>query len=306
MTHPRRMPTGRTASASDSEPTQAAGRATAPWPHYEDALRHCFPDKDALLAEARALSAAHRQARRRRTQGTALGVLALAIAGTWWVDPAWRSETLRTAVGERSVWTLRDGSRIDLNTHTTLVVESRLRSRTFRLESGEAMFTVAHAWRPFVVHTPHSAVRDIGTVFNVRVQPGQDDVTVSEGAVDVTARGRSDARRVVANQTLRVNPDGAASATASMALRTVNAGEVVAWQQGRLIFRETPLAQVAEQIERYRPYRLRIADARVGQWRLTGAYDIAGLDQLLRDLPHIVPVKVVAEGQGYLIQPAGR
>ena len=107
-----------------------------------------------------------------------------------------------------------------------------------------------------------------------------------------------------ANQALTVRPGEWPLEPQTTQMAQQELGDLLAWQHGRLVFRSTPLAQVVEQIQRYRPYRLEIADAQVAALRLSGAYDIVGLDQLVHDLPHIIPVRLLRDEQGYVIQRA--
>jgi len=255
---------------------------------FEDALRERFPSRSDLLAEARALT------QRRRTARRAVPplLLAAAVACAWWADPAWRTEEIRTAVGERTQWSMRDGSTLALNTGSVLKVESRLRSRRFVLEQGEAAFHVAHGWRPFIVRAGEVSVRDIGTAFNVRRHGGGAEITVLEGAVEVSEPGRPP-RTLTAAQAM-----SAGLADGPQSLRAVDADRVGAWQQGRLVFDATPLDAALAEIGRYRPAPIELADAQAGRLRLSGAYDINDIEGLIDLLPQVLLVSVARRPDG--------
>ena len=232
-------PTRSTDSPPPAEPTRGDAATDALQPFVEGLSRH-FAPRDALLAEARAQTARQRQRKRiASTAGTSL-VVAL-LGGTWWLDPAWRTQELRTAVGERSSATLSDGSTVQLNTDTVLQVQSRLRSRQLVLLQGEALFRVGkgwtEAWKPFIVHAPGARVRDIGTAFNVRTRQRDTQVTVLEGAVEVSRPGAADGDagplRVDAGQAWIVASAGAA---ARPWVSSADAAQVTAWQRGKLVF----------------------------------------------------------------------
>src|SRR5699024_4763926 len=71
-----------------------------------------------------------------------------------------------TALGEQRTEKLPDGTRIVLNTQTTLQVRYSPRQREVTLQHGEAMFEVAHdARRPFKVIVGDGSVTDLGTKF---------------------------------------------------------------------------------------------------------------------------------------------
>ena len=50
--------------------------------------------------------------------------------------------------------------------------------------------------------------------------------------------------------------------------------EIAAWRAGRLIVRGETLAEVVETLDRYHPGVIVIADARLGQARITGNFDL--------------------------------
>jgi len=269
-------------------PRRARERADAIAP-FEDALRERFASREELLAEARATTL--RQRGRRSSAGTAVLMAAL-VAGLWWADPAWRTEEIRTATGEQARWTLRDGSTIALNIASVLRVETRLRTRSFVLEQGEAAFHAAHGWRPFIVQAGAATVRDIGTVFNVRRVGGGANVTVIEGSVEVSAPGRPP-QRLTAGQAL-----DAAGTGPAQPVRQSPPGVAVAWQQGRLVFDGTPLADALAEIQRYRAAPIVLADARAGRLRLSGEYDIRHIEALIDALPQALPVAVQRSPDG--------
>ena len=98
-----------------------------------------------------------------------------------------------TAIGERSTFTLSDGSVVTLNTNSELAVDFSEGRRDIRLRRGEASFDVAkNPNRPFVVHAGDGIVWAVGTAFSVRyssAESGLDrpavDVVVTEGTVKV-------------------------------------------------------------------------------------------------------------------------
>lgn len=249
---------------------------------FEDALRERFATREALLAEARAAT----RRRRGAVRGGSVALIAGLVAGLWWADPAWRTEEIRTAVGEQSRWTLRDGSALALNTGSVLKVESRLRTRRFVLEQGEAAFHVAHGWRPFIVQAGTATVRDIGTAFNVRRLGDGADVVVLEGRVEVRRPGQPP-QVLPAGQALAVAGDGPSPAVRRVAPETAGA-----WQQGRLVFDGTPLAEALAEIQRYRAAPIVLADERAGRLRLSGEYDIRRVEALIDTLPQALPVTV--------------
>lgn len=258
---------------------------------FEQALRSRVPSREALLAEAKAQTA--RQRRRKQALGGGLSLLVLAGA-LWTIDPAWRSEDVRTAVGQRDSLQLADGSRIILNSATHLRIEQRLRSRQIELVVGEATFTVVHAAKPFIVRSQGVEVLDIGTVFNVRSDSRGVGVAVIEGAVQVST-AQSSPQRLDGGQQVLASAErlGAISAGDSM--------RATAWQQGKLRFDGTPLRDVIADIQRYRQAPIALGDPRIGELRVSGEFDSVAVESLIDLLPAILPVMVSRGGDGSVV-----
>ena len=73
---------------------------------------------------------------------------------------------------------------------------------------------------------------------------------------------------------------------------------VTAWQRGRLVFRDTPLAQVVAELNRYLRSPLRIDDRKLAQLRVAGTLPIDEPESVLDVLPHIAPVIVLYAADG--------
>ncbi|MDH1011075.1 FecR domain-containing protein [Pseudomonas nicosulfuronedens] len=263
-------------------------QASDPLEPFEQALKARVPSRSELLAEAKAFSA--RQRRRKQAVSGSLSVLALGV-GLWFADPAWRSEELRTSVGQSESLRLADGSRVVLNSATTLHVESRLRSRQIELVEGEATFTVAHGPKPFTVRSQGVSVRDIGTAFNVRSDRRGVSVTVLEGTVAVSSSSSPEQRLEVGQQ---IN----ATRSSLGQVQTADAARAIAWQHGKLSFDGTPLQDVLADIQRYRAAPIRLGDPRVAGLRVSGEFDSRAVESLIDLLPSILPVRVSRQPDG--------
>lgn len=258
-----------------------------PLDRYKAALRDRFPGSEEIFRRDEQRRLARRSAA--KAGATTAAVAALA-AGLWIADPAYRSDSFTTAVGETGTRALADGSTVTLNTGSTLQVQWRLRSRRLRLERGEAMFRVAHGARDFIVHAKGTTIRDIGTSFNVRLEETQENqsvtVTVLEGAVEV--RAGADRAVLTTGQTAAAGPAGLETP------RATDPAPLTAWQRGKLVFDGMPLDRAVAEMRRYHaaPIVLDLPDARASVLRLSGEFDHRRIDALLDLLPAILPVRV--------------
>lgn len=289
-----------------SAPLPASASPTAAC--FSEALRQHFPSRESLIQEASAMTTAQ-QRRKRMLAGVGAALPLILISVALWLDPAWRTSVLQTDIGKIGQYTLPDGSRVVLNTDSRLMVQERLRTRSLVLEKGEAAFTVAPDWRPFIVHSGPIRVRDLSTAFSVQDLAHGRRITVLEGAVEVDDTRTQEAALVpslVLKEGQRIQtydnvvglraPDGR-----PLAIETINLAEAKAWQQGRIVFNGTPLTQAIADIQRYREQPIVLAAPALGSLRLSGVYDVQHIEQLLDSLPRALPVRIERKPDGQLL-----
>jgi len=233
--------------------------------------------------------------RRFLRQALAASVVAAAVGLGWF---AWQQQRLdysrsfETAFGERRQVELPDGSHLEINGRTRLQVNFSAGQRDIHLERGEVMFSVAHdSSRPFVVEAGNGTVTVTGTRFDVRRDPAQTRVAVEQGSVRVQGQGGS---KALLGAGLGSHIDAHGQVAAPYA---VDAAALTAWRSGKLVFNDASLRQVAEEVSRYRQTPLKVAP-NVAALRLSSTFRVDDTDALLRALPSILPVVVVAHADG--------
>ncbi|VVQ18929.1 Protein FecR [Pseudomonas fluorescens] len=206
-----------------------------------------------------------------------------------------------TALGERKHVALPDGSVIDLNSRSRLLVRYEKDRRVIELSEGEAMFSVAHdTSRPFVVETGNGKVTVTGTRFDVRRDIAQTRVAVEQGTVKVQGRDAADDQFINLTAGLGTSVDAQGKVAAAYA---VNPAELTAWRSGKLVFNNASLSEVAAEVSRYRQKPLTVANPTVASLRLTSVFKSDNTDALLKALPSILPVAVrtLADGSQEII-----
>ena len=239
---------------------------------------------------------------RRRVVG---GCVAASVAGGL-ATAAWRYEgdvdLYRTRVGQRRIVTLADGSRVHLNTASTIEVALKKDRRQVRLVKGEALFEVAHdASRPFLVDAASARLRAVGTAFNVRIRENLVELTVTEGVVAVAQTGdpvlRPKGPHIAAG-------DGAIIRAGAVA-PTVLGGQVLrqrtAWQEGVIEFQGETLPQAVEEFNRYRAQPIIVGDARLDNIRVGGRFEVDEADKFLLALESSFPVKAILSADGSVL-----
>lgn len=201
----------------------------------------------------------------------ALAAMLVALVATatllWLARPAAYS----TAVGEQKVATLEDGSRIALNTDSSVQVRYRADTRLVVLDRGEAMFEVAHnSARPFLVRAGNRQIRAVGTSFVVRRQGGSVSVTLLHGKVAVT--DLDPAARAAPPTFLNPGERLRAAAQGPARIDAQPVEVATAWRRGQAVFANTPLADAVAEMNRYGGPRLVVADAGLAGLQISGVF----------------------------------
>ena len=183
--------------------------------------------------------------------GLAVAAAAAVAVGAWITRPVSEIQSLATGVAQRETHLLSDGTRVELNAHTSLRFENTQSGRKARLTGGEAIFFVTKdATRPFLVETPAGTVRVTGTAFNVRTEPSDNtlDVTVLEGSVEVRPREVSGGPMALkAHDRLTVN----AKQAEQRVLSEEELEAVLAWRNGQIVFNDVRLAEAVARFARH-------------------------------------------------------
>ena len=282
-----------TLSPSDREAferwrARSAAHAAA-WQRAEDMLRGFGQVPPRIAGET--LRRLDRPGRRQALRALA-GLLVLGPAA--WLggrELPWRewSADARTATGEQRRMELADGTQLVLNTASAVDIDYTAQQRTLWLRAGEILLTTGRdaprLQRPFVVQTAQGAIRALGTRFMVRDEGSVVRVAVFEGAVEIRPMSAGGSATVLpaGQQTVfngrEVQPQAAVDATAA------------SWEQGMLAARNWRLADLVDELGRYRRGVLR-CDPAVAGLRVSGAFPLNDIDAGLRLLEKTLPVRV--------------
>jgi transmembrane sensor len=188
------------------------------------------------------------------------------------------ARTLTTPVGGRDSLVLPDGSQVMLGPGSSLIMAQGYGQQERRISiSGEALFTVVHdESKPFIVVANGAEIRDIGTAFVVHSDAGGTRVAVTEGVVEVTST-RQSTTRLNAGDAASVSPAGDVTAE-----RGVGAASDLAWTKGRLVFRDAPLAEVADDLKRWYGVELSIRDSALRRRPLSAEFQGDSLSDVLQ------------------------
>lgn len=221
-----------------------------------------------------------RPRRRRRWLSAALaaGIAALAILSYPQAALHWQAD-YTTAAGETRTVTLADGSQVTLGPRSALRSEYRSERRDLQLLAGQAFFDVQRdVKRPFVVQAGSSEVRVLGTAFEVDLGERYLDVAVERGLVRVSSQadGTSSEDDLHPGEGLRQD-----RLSGALQHLRVDSARVAAWRRGQLFVENASVGDILEQMRRYTPGWIVLADPALAERRLSGIYDMRDPDRAL-------------------------
>lgn len=165
---------------------------------------------------------------------------------------------VQTGVGVSRQVRLPDSSIVVLNASSTLYIDADFgkEQRNVKLE-GEAFFEIrANATRPFNVQHGHLTTTVLGTSFNIRAYPGEQQarIAVASGRVKVAVNGSENQPYLLNYQeTLQYN-----NGTGSIARGKEDTSAIGQWQQKVLNFSNNTLPEMIAELRRQYPDSIRL------------------------------------------------
>lgn len=197
------------------------------------------------------------------------------------------------AFGTFSELTLPDGSKVWLNAGSTLVYPDKF-SNENRLVylTGEAYFEVqSNENIPFFVSTPFFTVKATGTRFNIRAEKDyqKPSVTLIEGKVAVQKNSPDNKGELIT----RLQPNHHMTyntINGSFSVTTEDPYKYFAWKDGKLVFRNDNISEVARRISLQYNVDIEIRGDQIKKYRYRATFDGEPLSELLRLLKISSPV----------------
>jgi len=201
-----------------------------------------------------------------------------------------------TPIGGIDTVALNDGSRVILNTDTSIRVSLGEHERRIQLDKGEAFFDVAQdKARPFVVYAGEKRVMAIGTKFSVRREQEDIRVVVTEGRVKVAS---SSEPQLIARTAASIFLDAGAIARTQESEVLVRpdaaqeAEKLLSWRGGYVNFEDMALADAVAEFNRYNARKIFIEDPAIAGLRLSGNFRANNTDAFLWLIQNGFPITV--------------
>ncbi|WP_250624616.1 FecR family protein [Pinirhizobacter soli] len=200
---------------------------------------------------------------------------------------------------------LEDGSVVELDRDSAMVVRFDTGTRSIELVRGAALFNLGKdPGRPMTIHVGTQVLNDIGTVFTVRAGSDATDVAVISGRVAVAERTPRWIDRVaprLASGEVPVSPvvelGGGESARVASDGRLLDHGSTdiahaTAWLPTEIRFHDMPVAQVAQRFNAYVGRPLVVDDKALAAKRISGVFKAHDADAFVAYLATLPDVRV--------------
>jgi len=202
-----------------------------------------------------------------------------------------RYSEITVPFGQMSQLTLSDGTKIWLNSGTTLRYPEHFASDQRSVTViGEAYFEVAKmANKPFTVNTSDMKVEVLGTSLNVLAykEDANSSVTLIEGKVVVQNTEGKTIAQLSPGQMATKNKTGT-----KIEIKNVKTAFYAAWIDGKLFFDDEPLDQIAIKLERWFNVDIVFANQQLKSYRFTGTIlKNKPVDQIMQALELLSPIR---------------
>lgn len=278
---------------SDEQITPAQRAAFEAWLTKDPRHREAYEEIEMLWKNAAP------QKHQKRSGITVLLGAAFLLLGCLYGFPfsVWLADE-RTGMTEIRRISLPDGSRLTLDGNSAVDIAFDTQQRRIILHRGRLLAEVAPVLLtkqpPFTVETRDGTAEALGTRYTVEQTDNDSIVTVTESRVAVASRTRPHQYTTVRDgQSIRFDgqqlqqPETASPFAAS-------------WVQQRLVYQDTPLDTIINDLGRYRNNYLSI-HAQAAQLRFTGVLPINDPEAALSILENALPIQVTRYG-GWIIR----
>ncbi|MDN3667188.1 FecR family protein [Algibacter miyuki] len=155
--------------------------------------------------------------------------------------------TLKVPFGKRSELVLADGSKLWVNSGSTVRFPSKFNTdnRTIHVEGEIYIEVFKDKTKPFKVETSRFDVNVYGTTFDVKAYENSNDqrVVLVEGSVGVSTIDNMEAD-MVPNESLDIS-------SSQLVKKNVDTEMYTSWKNGYLIFDDTPIESILLELSRY-------------------------------------------------------
>jgi len=223
--------------------------------------------------------------------------------------PSNKEERIEVIAGKgiRKEFTLPDGTIVQLNSDSRISYNSDMLDRRQRDVSltGEAFFKVAHdKIHPFIVKTSKVAIKVLGTEFNIRDYPGDEEseTTLMKGSVELTVNGRTQQKFILKPSEkfamFKKNQiQGSEKSSSVLTIENISPVkfggyeyvEEISWTENKFVFQNESFEELLPRLERWYNVEIVLQDPKIKSYRFTGIFIDENITQALEAMQLIKP-----------------
>lgn len=200
---------------------------------------------------------------------------------------------IQCPMGVRTKFQLPDGSTGFLNSGSRLKYPVQFTHERKVELSGEAFFDVVHnAEIPFHVNTPNLDIKVLGTTFNVIANEDEstEEIVLQTGKVDVFSKSGKQLSTLAPNEQLTLNIE-----KNSFSKNKVEAAQYTSWKEGKLVFRNENMQQVAKRLSRWYNAEVLVDDKLLNDYAFHATFIDEPIDEVLKLLSMTTPISYKEE-----------
>lgn len=215
-------------------------------------------------------------------------------------DTVWH--TIKTPAGQRSEFILPDGTKVYLNSKTTLSYPVAFNKHTRDVKlTGEAYFEVAeNKKQPFIVNTGRINVEVTGTEFKASNYPDENltEIVLASGKVNLF-QGEYSTNRNLLGAMIPGEKATFYEKVDKIYFEKVDVDKYIAWKEGILMFRDDSMPEVVRRLNRWFNVDIRLTGKALENYVYTATFQDESLIQILDLLKMSAPID-------YTIKPRER
>ncbi len=196
-----------------------------------------------------------------------------------------------TAYGVRTKITLSDGSEVWLNSGSTLSYPKRFTEDKRQVTlTGEAFFKVkSDKDHRFDVQTSDGiTVSAYGTEFNVQAYAEEPEIkaTLAKGHIQIGQMNQSSSQELMPGEQAVYS-----RYTQQIQVKEANLLVETAWKDGKLVFRRTPMEEIAKQLSRHFNVNIQLQGKEIFDYTYSATFTTETLAEILSLLEKTAPIR---------------
>ncbi|MDP2058528.1 MAG: DUF4974 domain-containing protein, partial [Flavobacteriaceae bacterium] len=200
---------------------------------------------------------------------------------------------IQCPLGARTKFQLPDGSTGYLNSGSRLKYPVQFTSERKVELSGEAFFDVVHNTEiPFHVNTRNLNIKVLGTTFNVIANEDEqtEEIVLQTGKVDVSSKNGKQLAIMAPNEQLTLDTE-----KRTFTKNEIQASQYSTWTEGKLVFRNENMQQVARRLSRWYNAEVVVDDRLLDNYTFHATFIDEPLDEVLKLLSLTTPLSFCEE-----------